>query len=64
MLILFRWLLRIATALVVIFVVGFGGVYYFLSRSLPDYSSTWEVRWLGGEVENASNTHNEPHIFG
>ncbi len=64
MLTLFRWLLRIATALVVIFVVGFGGVYYFLSRSLPDYSSTWEVRGLGAEVEIARNTHNVPHIFG
>ncbi|MCC5971879.1 MAG: penicillin acylase family protein [Pararhodobacter sp.] len=64
MLTLFRWLLRIATTLVVIFVVGFAGVYYFLSRSVPDYSSTWQVRGLGAGVEIARNTHNVPHIFG
>ncbi len=64
MLTLFRWLLRIATALVVIFIVGFAGVYYFLSRSLPDYGSNWQVRGLNAAVEIARNTHNVPHIFG
>ncbi|MGY6536328.1 MAG: penicillin acylase family protein [Pararhodobacter sp.] len=61
---LFRWLLRIATTLVVIFVVTLGGLYYFLSRSLPDYGATWQVRGIGAAVEIARNTHNVPHIFG
>src|SRR5690554_1902897 len=64
MLTLFRWLLRIATALVVIFIIGFAGIYYFLSRSVPDYDTTWQVRGLDAAVEIARNTHNVPHIFG
>jgi len=63
MLNLFRWLLRIATALVVIAVVTVGGIYYFLSRSLPDYDATWPVRGVSGTVEIARNTHAVPHIF-
>ncbi len=61
---LFRWLLRIATALVVLSVVVVVGVYYFLSRSLPDYDSTWRVRGISGTVEIARNTWAVPHIFG
>jgi penicillin G amidase len=64
MLTLFRWLLRIATGLVVIFVLALAGVYYFLSRSIPDYASSWQVRGIGAPVEIARNTHNVPHIFG
>lgn len=64
MLTLFRWLLRIATGLVVIFVLAFVGVYYFLSRSIPDYSADWRVRGIAAPVEIARNTHNVPHIFG
>ncbi len=64
MLTLFRWLLRIATGLVVIFVLAFAGVYYFLSRSIPDYSADWQLRGIGAPVEIARNTHNVPHIFG
>ncbi|KPQ07620.1 MAG: penicillin amidase [Rhodobacteraceae bacterium HLUCCA12] len=64
MLTLFRWLLRIATALVLIFVVGVAGIYYFMSRSLPDYSTTWDLPGLQAPVEIARNTHNVPHIFG
>lgn len=63
MLNLFRWLLRIATALVVIAVVTVGGTYYFLSRSLPDYDHDWTVRGISGPVEIARNTHAVPHIF-
>ncbi len=60
---LFRWLLRIATALVVLSVVVVVGVYYFLSRSLPDYDATWTVRGVSGPVEIARNTWAVPHIF-
>ncbi|PVH29717.1 penicillin acylase family protein [Pararhodobacter oceanensis] len=64
MLSLFRWLLRIATALVVLFLATTIGVYYFLSRSLPDYDASWRVRGIGDTVEIARNTHAVPHIFG
>ncbi|WP_417626938.1 penicillin acylase family protein [Pararhodobacter aggregans] len=64
MLTLFRWLLRIATALVVLSVVVVVGVYYFLSRSLPDYDATWQVRGVSGTVEIARNTWAVPHVFG
>ncbi|WP_068299490.1 penicillin acylase family protein [Pararhodobacter sp. CCB-MM2] len=64
MLTLFRWLLRVATALVVLSVVIVVGVYYFLSRSIPDYDANWSVRGISGEVEIARNTWAVPHIFG
>ncbi|WP_127104455.1 penicillin acylase family protein [Pararhodobacter zhoushanensis] len=63
MITLFRWLLRIATALVVLSVVVVVGVYYFLSRSLPDYDADWRVRGVSGTVEIARNTWAVPHIF-
>ncbi|MCC5989189.1 MAG: penicillin acylase family protein [Pararhodobacter sp.] len=64
MLSLFRWLLRIATVLVAVFVIAVVGVYYFLSRSLPDYDTTWRVRGVEASLEIARNTHNVPHVFG
>ena len=64
MLSVFRWLLRIATALVALSVVVVVGVYYFLSRSVPDYDTTWRVRGISGTVEIARNTWAVPHIFG
>ena len=64
MLTLFRWLLRIATTLVVLGVVIAVGLYYFLSRSLPDSDATWRVRGISGTVEIARNTWAVPHIFG
>ena len=61
---LLRWLLRIATTLVVLALVTVAGVYYFLSRSLPDYDHTWRVRGISDVVEITRNTHAVPHIFG
>jgi len=61
---LFRWLLRIASAFVAIAVVVVVGVYYFLSRSLPDYDATWRVPGISGTVEIARNTWAVPHVFG
>jgi len=64
MITLFRWLLRIATAFVVVGVIAVIGVYYFLSRSLPDYDADWSVRGISDTVEIVRNTHAVPHIFG
>jgi penicillin G amidase len=60
---LFRWLLRIFAIFAALAVLGGIGVYFFLSRSLPDYSESFTLPGLAGEVEIVRNTHNVPHIF-
>lgn len=64
MLTLFRWLLRIATALVALTLLAAVGTYYFLSRSVPDYGARWSVPGIAAPVEIARTIHNVPHIFG
>ncbi len=61
---LFRWLLRLATAAVVLIVGAVGLVYYFASRSLPDYSGTYEVVGITAPVEIVRDNADVPHIFG
>lgn len=60
----FRWLLRIFAGLALLGALVATGIYFFLSRSLPDYSETFRLNGLSGEVEIVRNTHNVPHIFG
>ena len=60
----FRWLLRIATGVVVLLVGALGLVYYFASRSLPDYSGTYEVAGISAPVEIVRDNADVPHIFG
>jgi penicillin amidase len=60
----FRWLLRIAGGLVLLVLVVVAGIYYFLSRSLPDYDRTVEVAGLAASVEIVRDHSNVPHIFG
>ncbi|MBL3561176.1 penicillin acylase family protein, partial [Rhodovulum sulfidophilum] len=61
---LFRWLLRIFTAVVILAALGIGGVYYLASRSLTDYSATHEVDGLSAPVEIVRDHSSVPHIFG
>lgn len=61
---LFRWLLRIVTAAFALVAIALVAVYYFASRSLPDYSATWEVAGISAPVEIVRDTANVPHIFG
>lgn len=61
---LFRWLLRLATGVVVLLVGAIGLVYYFASRSLPDYSGTYEVAGISAPVEIVRDNADVPHIFG
>ena len=61
---LFRWLLRMATGVVVLLVGALGLVYYFASRSLPDYSGTYEVAGISAPVEIVRDNADVPHIFG
>ncbi len=60
----FRWLLRIFAGLALLAVLSLAGLYFFLSRSLPDYGETFRLNGISGEVEIVRNTHNVPHIFG
>ncbi|MEZ5912041.1 MAG: penicillin acylase family protein [Paracoccaceae bacterium] len=60
----FRWLLTAFTMLLVLAVLSLTAVYYFLSRSLPDYSGDFAVSGLTQPVEIVRNNANVPHIFG
>ncbi|KCV83710.1 penicillin amidase [Actibacterium atlanticum] len=61
---LFRWTLRIFTALVVLIGVFTLAVYYLASRSLPDYDAQITLQGLSGPVEIVRDTSAVPHIFG
>lgn len=60
----FRWLVRLVTAMFVL-VLAVGAVsYYFASRSLPDYDATLESNAIKAPVEIIRDNANVPHIFG
>jgi len=61
---LFRWLLRIAIGLIVLTVAALALVYYFASRSLPDYDGSFSVAGISAPVEIIRDNANVPHIFG
>ncbi len=60
---LFRWLTRIFGALALLTVLVLAGMYFFLSRSLPDYNEDFTISSISDEIEIVRNTHNVPHIF-
>jgi penicillin amidase len=60
----FRWLLRIFGGLVLLSLLAMVGIYYFLSRSLPDYSADFTLPGLSAPVEIVRNNANVPHVFG
>ncbi|MFT4149951.1 MAG: penicillin acylase family protein [Paracoccaceae bacterium] len=64
MLLVFRWLLRIFTGLLVLGLLSLGIAYYFLSRSLPDYNESFALQGISAPVEIVRNNDNVPHIFG
>ncbi len=64
MIVAFRWLLRLFTALVVLALLTVAILYYFLSRSLPDYSENFTLSGVTAPVEIVRNNANVPHIFG
>ncbi len=64
MITLFRWLLRIFTGLVVLLALGLTISYYFLSRSLPDYSADYTLAGISAPVQILRNNDDVPHIFG
>ncbi len=60
----FRWLMRIITAMIALFVLVMFGIYYFLSRSLPDYNEDFVLPGITAPVQILRNNSNVPHIFG
>ena len=64
MLTAFRWLVRLASALLALGVLALAGAYYFAARSLPDYDETHEVAGISAPVEIVRSTDDVPHIFG
>ncbi len=60
----FRWLVRLASALIGIAIAIIALAYYFASRSLPEYSGIREVAGISATVEIVRNNANVPHIFG
>ncbi|MDR7126497.1 penicillin acylase family protein [Pseudotabrizicola sp. 4114] len=64
MLNVFRWLLRLLTGLVALGLLCLIGVYYFLERSIPDYTESFAMPGVSAPVEILRNNDNVPHIFG
>jgi penicillin amidase len=60
----FRWLVRLFLASLTMTVLVLFGVYYFASRSLPDYDAEIEVDGLSAPLEIVRDTANVPHILG
>lgn len=64
MYLVFRWMLRLFTGLIALTLVALVILYYFLSRSLPDYSEGFPIEGISAPVEIVRNNDNVPHIFG
>jgi len=61
---LFRWLLRLFSAGVVLLALAAVAAYYLAARSLPDYNATLAVEGLSAPVEIVRDNADVPHIFG
>ncbi len=59
----FRWLVRIASGLILLVLGAVALVYFLASQSLPDYDQTVEVKDLSAPVEIVRDNANVPHIF-
>ncbi|MCV6595420.1 MAG: penicillin acylase family protein [Silicimonas sp.] len=64
MVLLFRWLLRLVTGALALGLLATLLLYWFFSRSLPDYSETLTVAGITAPVEIVRDNANVPHIFG
>ncbi len=60
----FRWLVRLTTGLILLAIAAVGLVYFLASQSLPEYNQTLEVEGITAPVEIVRDTANVPHILG
>ncbi|MGB1034923.1 MAG: penicillin acylase family protein, partial [Primorskyibacter sp.] len=63
MALVFRWLVRLTTASLVLVVLGVGLVYFLAASSLPDYDNRLVEQSLTSDVEIVRDNSNVPHIF-
>lgn len=64
MALIFRWLVRLTTALIILCVAVIALAYYFAARSLPEYTAQSTVQGITAPVEIVRDNANVPHIFG
>ena len=60
----FKWLFRLTTGMFVLVGLAAAMVYYFASRSLPDYDKVLNNQRVSAPIEIVRNNANVPHIFG
>ncbi len=60
----FRWLMGLFVVLTCLAILLGVLVYYFASRSLPDYSASYRFDGLSAPVEIIRDVHSVPHIVG
>jgi len=60
----FRWLVRITGGLILLGLMAVMGIYFLLSRSLPDYQKDLAVTGISAPVEIVRDNANVPHILG
>jgi len=60
----FRWLVRLAAFGLLAGLLAVVLVYYFASRSLPDYNDRRAIAGISSPVEIVRDTADVPHIFG
>ncbi|NNK67755.1 MAG: penicillin acylase family protein, partial [Rhodobacteraceae bacterium] len=61
---LFRWLLRFFSGAVLLGLAAMVLLYWFATRSIPDYDATLEVAGPSAPIEIVRDNANVPHIFG
>lgn len=64
MALIFKWLLRILSGLLVLGGLSVALIYFFASRSLPEYNKDLQTGFVQAPVEIVRNNANVPHIFG
>ena len=60
---LFRWLVRLVAAALMLSALGVALVYYLGARSLPDYNKTLAVAGVSEPLEIVRDNSNVPHIL-
>ncbi len=64
MVLIFKWLLRLTGGAILLALLAVLGLYFLLSRSLPDYDKRLGVKGVDAPVEIVRDNANVPHIFG
>ena len=63
MLSIFRWSLRVAMAMILLFTIIIISSYFLVIRSIPDYNANYELKGLREELLIIRDSSNVPHII-